>query len=309
MSTVNARTEDLLDAVLRRSPAQPVFHWRASRHLAVLAYHGVDDPERFGRHLDHLKQAASPVSLAEVLSAFAGRTSLPRRAVLVTFDDGHRSVLDAGLPLLRERGVPGVAFVVAGLVDSDRPYWWTEVIQLAERGGHTGEAQGVSPQDLVRALKRVPDGRRRAALEELRGSASEPADPSAQLSAVDLKSLESGGVTIGNHTWSHPCLSRCTDEACRSEIEESHRVLSNLLGHEPTAFAYPDGDRDPRAAAILRDLGYRAAFLFDHRLSPRLPRDRFAVSRLRVNSTTTLDRFRTIVSGLHPTVHRVRGGA
>lgn len=306
---MNVRTEGWIDAALRRSPAQPVFHWRASRRLAVLAYHGVDDAERFAQHLDVVHSVANAVTLEDALAGIEGRAALPRRAVLITFDDGHRSVLETGLPLLRERGLPAAAFVVAGLIGSDRPFWWTEVIRLAEQGGRVSDLPQASPQDLVRALKRVADPQRREALEELRRGASGPAAPMAQLSGEDLRTLESGGVAIGNHTWSHPCLSRCTEEVCRSEIGDAHDRLSDLLGHGPTAFAYPDGDRDARAAAVLRDLGYRAAFLFDHRLSPQRPHDPYAVSRLRVNSSTTLDRFRTIASGLHPTLNRVRGGA
>lgn len=305
---MNARAEVWVDAALSRSPAQPVFDWRASRRLAVLAYHGVDDPGRFALHLDHLKRTASPVSLGQVLASFDGGPPLPRRAVLITFDDGHRSVLEHGLPMLSARGLPAVAFVVAGLIDTDRPFWWSEVIELSRRGGVVNGLRPSAPEDLARALKRVPDERRRAAIEELRRTASSAAPPVPQLTSEDLRTLESGGVAIGNHTWSHPCLGRCETDACRDEIERSHRLLAEALGHAPVAFAYPDGDRDARAASALRDLGYRAAFLFDHRLSSLAPRDRFAISRLRVNSTTTLDRFRTIASGLHPTVHRVRGG-
>jgi peptidoglycan/xylan/chitin deacetylase (PgdA/CDA1 family) len=305
---VNARTETLLDAALRRSPVQPVFHWRASRRLAVLAYHGIDDAERFAWHLDHLRRTANPVSLDDALAAFERGRPLPRRAVLITMDDGHRSVVETGLPLLRERGLPAVVFVVAGLVGTDRPYWWSEVIELAGRGGVVSGLPTLAPADVVRALKRVPDERRREALEQLRATAGAAA-PMGQLSASDLGALESDGVAVGNHSWSHPCLSRCDDRACRAEIEESHERLSSLLGHHPRVFAYPDGDRDARAAGVLSELGYGAAFLFDHRLSPGSPRDRFAVSRLRVDSDTTPDRFRTILSGLHPTVHRARGGA
>jgi peptidoglycan/xylan/chitin deacetylase (PgdA/CDA1 family) len=308
VNAVDARTEVWLDAALRMSPAQPVFHWRAARRLAVLAYHGVDDPDRFAQHLDHLRGTACPVSIDQVLSAFEGGAPLPRRAVLVTFDDGHRSVLDVGMPLLRERGIPAVAFVVAGLVDTDAPFWWTEVIELAGRGGSVAGMPPLAPPDVVRALKRVPDDRRRAAIDELRRTASGPVTATPQLSSAELRTLESAGIAIGNHTWSHPCLGRCSDDVVRDEIERAHRALRDALGHAPASFAYPDGQHDPRASWALRDLGYRAAFLFDHRLSAPRPRDRMAVSRLRVNSTTTLDRFRTITSGLHPTVHRARGG-
>lgn len=305
---MNAHTETLLDSVLRRSPAQSFFDRRASDRLAVLAYHGVDDADRFARHMDHLMRTGNPVTLEETLLAFEGRGPLPQRAVLITFDDGHRSVLDVAMPILRERGLPAVAFVVAGVVGSSRPFWWTEVIDLASHGGTVRALSSRSPQHLVRALKRLPDERRRAAIGELRATASVEPMPLAQLTAEDLRSLESAGIVVGNHTWSHPCLSRCTADTVRSEILDAHRELESILGHVPQAFAYPDGDVDPRAAELLRESGYRAAFLFDHQLSPTRPPDAFAVSRLRVNSTTTLDRFQMISSGLHPTLHRMRGG-
>ena len=47
-----------------------------------------------------------PVSMDDVFKAMYGRRSLPARAVLLTFDDGHRSLLEAELALLRERGFP-----------------------------------------------------------------------------------------------------------------------------------------------------------------------------------------------------------
>ncbi len=306
---MRARTESWLDSMLRRSPAQSLFDRKASDRLAVLAYHGVDDAERFARHMDHLRQTSHPVSLDETLAAFDGGDTLPPRSVLITFDDGHRSVVDVALPILRERGLPAVAFVVAGLVGTDQPFWWTEVIDLAGRGGTVPELPSLAPPDLVRALKRVPDDRRREAIAELRRTATGDAEPVGQLEAGDLRSLESAGIAIGNHTWSHPCLSRCTEAVVRMEIEDSHRELTKILGHAPESFAYPDGDFDHVAARILRDQGYRAAFLFDHQLSPTRPPDAFAVSRLRVNSTTTLDRFQMISSGLHPSLHRMRGGA
>lgn len=301
--------KNVLDAAIRWSPAQLAFQWRAARRLAVLAYHGVDDAERFEEHLDHIRRSARAVSLDEALDAFEGRSDLPERAVLITFDDGHTSVLDVGLPLLRERGLPAVVFVIGDLVDSDRPFWWIEVLDLARRGGVVRSMSARTPEELLKALKRLPDERRRAAIEELRRSSSGPAAPMAQLSGADLRTLESAGVAVGNHTSSHPSLSRCPDDDVRREIEDAHRSLAGALGHEPASFAYPYGDGDRRAEERLRALGYRAAFLFDHRISEPRPRDPFRVSRLRVNSSTPSGRFRTIASGLHPAIHRARGGA
>jgi peptidoglycan/xylan/chitin deacetylase (PgdA/CDA1 family) len=302
------RSRPLIDAVLRRTPAQPVFHWRAARSLAVLAYHDVRDLERFAAQLDYIRQHASAVSISDVIRAAEGRAGLPRRAVLVTFDDGHRDVLDVAMPLLRDRGIPAAAFVVAGLIGTSAPHWWTEVKDLVKAGGSMRAIPGeLFADDVVRALKRVPNAVRLASIDELRRSADRAARPVPQLTREELLRLESDGIAIGNHSLTHPCLSTCDVTTVRAEIEGSHEILTEMLGHEIEAFAYPDGDSDARVAGIVREAGHRAAFLFDHRLSATRPPDPFNVSRLRVDTDASADRFRLIVSGLHPTIHRVRG--
>lgn len=303
----DAGTRQVLDTVLRRSPAQPAFRWRASRRLAVLAYHGIDDAEGFERHLDHLRRTASPVSLEDVLDAIARRRGLPRRAVLITFDDGHRSVLDVATPMLVERGMPAAVFVVAGLLDTDAPVWTTEAAELVAVA--PGSARAPQTVALVRELKRLPDTERVARMDELRRASGRPAPSIRQLGRADLPVLESAGVAIGNHSLTHPCLSRCTAEKIESEVRAAHEILADATGAPPRAFAYPDGDRDPRVRGVVATIGYEAAFLFDHRLSPVPPADPLAISRLRVNPSSGLDRLEILLSGLHPAVHRLRGGS
>jgi peptidoglycan/xylan/chitin deacetylase (PgdA/CDA1 family) len=296
-----------VDGMLRRSPAQLAFRRLAARRLTVLAYHGVDDPASFRRQLDHLVAVARPVSLEEVVDALARRRPLPPRAVLVTFDDGHRSLLDAGLPLLRERGIPAVAFVVAGLLDTRTPFWWTEVEQLLARGGRAGTDDGLTPAALVKRLKAAPDAERLAAIAELRRTASAPAPPAPQLRREELPLLEAAGIAVENHTWSHPCLPRCDDRKAAAEADDAHRALREALGRPPRAFAYPNGDWDQRTERVLAAAGYAAAFLFDHRVNPAVPRHPLRLSRVRVNSHDRLDRFAILLSGLHPALHHARG--
>ncbi|MGH2737774.1 MAG: polysaccharide deacetylase family protein, partial [Actinomycetota bacterium] len=300
------RAGAMLDVGLRHSPLQAIFQWRAERKLSVLAYHGIEQGERFEEHLAYLRGNAHPVSLEEVLDAIEGRRGLPLRAVLVTFDDGDRTVLDVALPTLRSAGTPGVAFVVAGLLDTDDPFWWEEVERLVLAGARLPELNGQGAAHAVRTLKDIPDERRVRMIHDLRSQRPDVRVRRPQLRASDLAALESGGIAVGNHSLTHPCLGRCSDAAVRDEIAEAHRVLESTLGHPPRSFAYPDGDWDPRAGAWLRELGYKAGFLFDHRVSTLPMPDSLRISRLRVNSGTRMDRFRTILSGLHPAIHHLR---
>jgi peptidoglycan/xylan/chitin deacetylase (PgdA/CDA1 family) len=298
----------LADSALRWSPAQPLFAHRAARRLAILGYHAVQDPERFDRHLSFLARRMHPVSLEEVATALERGGSLPDRAVLVTFDDADRTVVRDAMPLLRSRGVPAVAFVVAGLLDGDRPVWTAEVRELVGRGAMAAGLPRHGPRDSVRFLKGLPEEERGRVLEELRGSVEDPRATAPQLRATDLSVLESAGIAVGNHTLGHPPLPTCEDDRVAAEIVEAHGVLAEACDRPPVAFAFPEGIPDPRADQVLRDLGYRVAFLFDHTLAPFPPRDPYRFSRLRVDSDVSLDRLRVVVSGLHPAVHAIRRG-
>lgn len=286
---------------------QALFQLRASRRLGVLAYHAIHDASQFKEHLDYIRRAMAPVSLDEVIAAVRGGRLLPRRAVLVTFDDGDRTIVDTAMPLLRGLGIPAVAFVVAGVVDSADPFWWDEVTELLRNGGSIPGLITRSPEEAVRMLKRAPNRTRLAALSELRRTTASQPVLRRQLSAEELRVLESAGIEVGNHTLTHPCLSRCEIEEGDEEIGSAHARLSDALGHPPRAFAYPDGDWDPRVPPILKGLGYEAGFLFDHRLTNPRRDDPFQLSRLRIDSLAGIDRLRIVATGLHPTIHHLRG--
>jgi peptidoglycan/xylan/chitin deacetylase (PgdA/CDA1 family) len=272
----------------------------------VLAFHGVDDPEVFETLMDRVRRQYHPISVDELDRAINSGIDLPDRSVLITFDDGHRSVLEHGLPILVARGLPAVAFIVAGLLSTNKAFWWTAAVDLLAAGGRLTGHESLSESELIRHLKQVPNEHRIRAMTELEQSAGRPPAPQSQLKTQELGKLLSGGVAIGNHTWSHPCLNRCDPDTISDEIEQAHTSLSGALGASPRWFAYPNGDWAPEAETMLADLGYRLGFLFDHRLAD-VDADPLRVSRLRVNSDTTPDRFAIILSGLHPAIHRVRG--
>jgi len=100
--------------------------WRA----VVLAYHALADlsadpslaqygisSTRFAEQLDALRaHGCTFIDLDALFGALEGRQRLPRRAMLLTFDDGYADLLSAGIPLLEAGGIPAVAFAVSGLV-------------------------------------------------------------------------------------------------------------------------------------------------------------------------------------------------
>jgi biofilm PGA synthesis lipoprotein PgaB len=98
--------------------------------LTILSYHEVaerDDalipmytvtPTNFVRQMDWLKNNGYHfVSVNDVLADYAGKKPLPDKAVLITFDDGYRSMYEHAFPILKLFNAPAVVALVGKWMD------------------------------------------------------------------------------------------------------------------------------------------------------------------------------------------------
>jgi glycosyltransferase involved in cell wall biosynthesis/peptidoglycan/xylan/chitin deacetylase (PgdA/CDA1 family) len=130
----------------------------------VLGYHAIADlagegvtseygvpPERFAAQLDALRRAGwAFIDLDRLRAALRGESELPKRAILLSFDDGYESVLTAGAPVLTSRGIPAVIFALTGKIggcnDWDEPGPSGPQRLLDEKGLQSLGEVGVSVQ-------------------------------------------------------------------------------------------------------------------------------------------------------------------
>jgi peptidoglycan/xylan/chitin deacetylase (PgdA/CDA1 family) len=108
--------------------------------VLVLLYHRVIDlpadphrlcvsPQRFAEHLEVLRRWGRPWQVRDLTAALrAGR--LPRRGVVITFDDGYADNLHQAYRLLERHDVPATFFVTAGYVGGEREFWWDELERI-----------------------------------------------------------------------------------------------------------------------------------------------------------------------------------
>ena len=106
----------------------------AEPRVRVLTYHRFGDSPYdpfcvsrcdFEEQMRFLADEELAVSLYELEEFLRGQRDLRDGSVLVTTDDGYRSVYTDMLPVLVEYGIPAVAFVTAGLIDGQpRPTPW-----------------------------------------------------------------------------------------------------------------------------------------------------------------------------------------
>lgn len=261
--------------------------------------------------MEHLVERYVPVGEAEVLAAVTGGAALPHHAVWVTFDDGDPSVVTNGLPTLTRLGIQATMFVCPGLIASGEPFWW----RLSD-GVEPATAQSVRDQvaaaseldvdlgglEITEALKLVDDRTRRKIIGDL-ASGSEPSDKDdwRQLDSEEIDRWRAAGMSLGNHSWDHPCLDQCDPEEQVRQIRDAHAWLFELLGEGPRSFAYPNGNHSRVVEEVLVDLGYELAVLHDNRIATSTA-EPLMLSRLRVEADEPTDRLASVASGAQATL-------
>lgn len=232
----------------------------------------------FDRQIDRLAKDYDVIDLDILLS---GR--LPRRPLLLTFDDTYRSVLDAGKRVLAQRGLPGLVFLNPGILGSealslDQTLAWatgkaglSEVCRMLDLPA--AESMGVL---VVGAMSRF-GADTRAAIKDRLIAAFGPPDLTQRLPLLtkeDVLEFAELGFEIGNHTMTHVhCRALSADERVH-EISKAKQRLEDISGRPVRAFSVPYGNQADLTAPVLeaaRQSGHQAIFLVHARSNARRP--------------------------------------
>lgn len=290
-----------------RGRATRMLH-RLAPGVTILLYHRVTtvetdpqllcvSPQRFDEQLAYLSEHFTPLSLREMVKRMqSGR--LPKRGVVLTFDDGYADNLLLAKPILEKHGFPATVYVTSGCIGSPSEFYWDDLDRLllsshplperlelaiagqkytwAIDGGHdirwdlldpaAPSSRGQAYKDLCRLLRPLPYTAQQQLIAEVRRWSTLPGarrDSHRTLSAQQVVELGSTDlVEIGAHTVDHPMLSALPLDAQRQQIVASKRSLEYLLGKPVTSFSYPYGARScytQDTVRLVREAGYASA--------------------------------------------------
>lgn len=94
-------------------------------------------PEDFAAQMAYLHdQGYATVSLYDLMQALIVGTPLPEKAVVLTFDDGYRSLMEYAVPEMQRYGYTGTVFVITELMDRefDAYLTWPQAEALYAQG-------------------------------------------------------------------------------------------------------------------------------------------------------------------------------
>lgn len=255
------------------------FAARANEPLLVLSYHDIRDDvaikgdadayavstQNFAAHLDWLAgHGYHPVSLSQVVAASQGQP-LPSKPVLITFDDGLRSLYTHAFPLLRAYNYPALAAVITDWVDlpanrtvdygprlftRDDFVTWEQLREmqasgLVEIGSHT--------DTLHKGVQSNPQGN------------STPAAITRIYDPASGRYESEDGYR----------------ERVRADLARSADLIRKQLGRSPRAIVWPYAAYNSVTNQIAQDLGMSVSFDLEGRSTP-MPSDLHGLARLLV---------------------------
>ena len=126
--------------------------------VPILSYHRfgtgggkmVMSTANFAAQLDWLaRNDYRVIPLAQLVGYLSGKDALPRRAVVITIDDGYESTHRHALPLLRKYGFPATLFVYTDFVGAGDALSWQQLQELAASGLVDVQAHSKSHRNLI----------------------------------------------------------------------------------------------------------------------------------------------------------------
>jgi len=111
--------------------------------ITILAYHRFGPrasnltvtPAAFEAQMAYLaSQGYSVIALDRLPGFLEGREPLPRKAVVITIDDGYRSTFEVAFPILRKHGFHATVFLYSDFVGAPDALTWAQMREMTASG-------------------------------------------------------------------------------------------------------------------------------------------------------------------------------
>jgi peptidoglycan/xylan/chitin deacetylase (PgdA/CDA1 family) len=265
-------------AALGRGPTLSILIFHRVRPVPDPLFPGEMTASRFEHLMTLVARAFNVLTLGQAITAI-DCGALPRRSLVITFDDGYADNAQVALPILRRHGLPATFFIASSFLDGGRMWNDTviECLRATRRESVDLSAFGLgraslgdldSRRNAIEAVlpkvKYLPMVAREEALAWLIDACSPPRLPDRLMMTSDeVRLLHRAGMEIGGHTARHPVLGELSSAEAEQEIRDGRAALQNLIDAPVEVFAYPNGKphRDYRAEHVemVRRLGFRGA--------------------------------------------------
>lgn len=217
----------------------------------------------FEKQIRYLKEHGyTTVSLDDLVAWRSGRKKLPKKSVVITFDDGDRSVLEVAYPILEKYRMKATLFVVTSYVgknkDGIRGLTWDELRFLRDSGVFTIE----SHTNGLHFKVKTTEGHLPVAM----------------------------AMSEGLYT---PDWDESWRAAVLHDLEESRRLIAENLGRQTRHLSWPYGFSNSRLDSLASSSGFESVATL--RYGGNLAARGYEIKRYTITSRTSLRSFARMV--------------
>lgn len=223
------------------------------------------------------------VSLDEVQAWLEKKTTIRKKFICLTFDDGYRDNLIHGLPILEKHAVPATIYVTNCFPNGKGILWWylfemhaktaKQLILNSSIGRFDFSWENIEKAhgqfgSISEAIKSIPLSELQSVLMEAFGKTAlefEELCQSVSLSWYEIAVLSKHPlITIGAHTMHHVSVKQQSTVDVENEMRLSKKELEHYVGKEVKHFAYPFGgtfDVSMRDLELAQSVGFKTSTL------------------------------------------------
>jgi peptidoglycan/xylan/chitin deacetylase (PgdA/CDA1 family) len=214
-----------------------------ARALPILMYHHVSpapglvtiSPANFAEQMAWLARNGFHSASCADLEAFLHGSELPRRTVMITFDDGYLDNYVHAYPTLRQHGLHAVVFAVTDWIGDGAP---------RPVAGEPGTPPLLNHKNCTAAIR------------------EDRSDEAIMRWSEIARSQAEGVFEFQSHTATHTRWDKISGNASEksaalgSDLERSRQTLRSRLGLNATHLCWPQGYFDADYLAVAREQGF-----------------------------------------------------
>ncbi len=239
--------------------------------VTILLFHDLALPDA-QRNFQYLKNHYNIIPLDLFIEAIkkSDVSLLPKKALIITFDDGHKSNFQL-LQVFTQLNITATIFLCSGIINTKRRYWFKH------------QSNGLS----ISKLKNLSNKDRLGSLSLFQFYQDKDFPARQAMTKDEIMSL-SKVVSMQSHTHFHPILPNCSDDEALFELNESKVHLESEYGFSINTISYPNGDYSDRDIELAKQIGYTCGVTVDFGYND-VNSDLFRLKRISANDTSDIN--------------------
>ncbi len=298
-----------------------MYHY--TRDLQHSRYPGIKglDVGLFKKQIEFFKANFSVVTMEQVIAAVNGQTSLPRNAILLTFDDGYIDNYTYALPILEDAGVQG-SFFISGktfathrLLDVNKVHYILASADISKLlpdvfeqmnyyrgkefeyasneelfaeygvGNRFDSAETIFVKRMLQTVLPEPlrNGISSDLFKKYVGVSEETLAYELYLSEEQIRTMKRHGMYIGVHGFDHYWLGNLPEEKMKADISAALDVMDSFIDRNEWVMNYPYGSYNRSVIDYISSHGAACAVTTEVRVADLSKDSKFELPRLDCN--------------------------